>query len=206
MGVPKLKPPSQSQDPKRSSSNTNWLKLLRDIGGSIRQSILDPQQYWDDVSLQKKTRRELFEQYIYILAGIPAVCGFGSKVIFSGGSDLEALAYALIGYLLSVTVVYIACIIAQRTAPIFDGSLTSDEASKLVVFSSLPFFISGIFLLFPFGASLSLLGFYSVYLFHIGIKSLSRIPEAKQMTYLMLNIVAWLLVAMLMVEVLSLGI
>ncbi len=77
----------------------------------------------------------------------------------------------------------------------FDGEISFEKAAKLVVYSLVPFFVFGSALLLPGLSWLSLAGVASVFYFLSGVREMSQIPRMKQLTYGLLNVVVWILVA-----------
>ena len=156
------------------------------------KSILrDPQNCWVAFSRDRRTIKRIFEDTVFMLAAIPAVCGFIGEGIFGRMAVLNALALAVAGYALSIGFLYGAAHAAHRTAWLFNGTMSLDAAAKLIVYSFMPFFLAGIFLIHPQTAFLAVCGVYGLYLFYHGVRALSGVSSSRLLTYYALNVVGW---------------
>ena len=90
----------------------------------------------------------------------------------------------VIGYALSLVMVFVLALIVDALAPTFGGSKSQIQALKLVAYASTAGFVGGIFSLIPSLSILGLLcGLYSIYLIYTGIPVLMRCPPEKAGAY-----------------------
>ena len=167
----------------------------KDILSLITEFVHAPDLAWKRVLASSEQWHSLFEKYVFFLAAIPVISRFFGQVLFAGAPIFNSLMYAIIGYLCSIGFLFAATFIAHRSVSIFDGKLSMDAAAKLVVYSFVPFFVSGVFFLLPPLSILSVVGFYSFYLFYTGIQCVAGIPKQKLMAYFMMNVVSWMVIS-----------
>jgi len=90
----------------------------------------------------------------------------------------------VVGFVLSLVMVYLLALIANALAPTFKGEKNLLNAFKLIAYGATAGMVGGIFNLFP---ALSMLGLiaalYSVYLIYIGIPVLMKSPADKALGY-----------------------
>ena len=120
------------------------------------------------------------------LALVPAVCGFIGAciigVIVPGKGEVHAptfdgLAAAFFGYAVSFAVVLLLGFVIAIAAPLFGGRRIFASAFKLAVYSYVPVWLAGVFLLLPGLRFLMLLGFYGVYVLIAGLPFMTKTPQ-----------------------------
>ena len=178
-----------------SPQNARLYIAPKDIFSLITEFVHAPDLAWKRVLANSEKWPALFERYVFFLAAVPVVSRFFGQVLFAGAPIINSLMFAIIGYLCSLGFLFAATFIAHRSVAIFDGKLSMDDAAKLVVYSFVPFFVSGIFFLLPPLSILTVVGFYSFYLFYTGIQSVAGIPKQKLMAYFMMNVVSWMVIS-----------
>ena len=111
----------------------------------------------------------------------------------------------VVGYLLSLAVVYVLALIVNALAPTFGGSKDFVAALKVIAYGSTAGFVGGIFNLLPSLAWIGLLaGFYSIYLIYLGLPVLMRCPPEKAGAYTAVVIVCAILAMIVLAGVSSL--
>jgi hypothetical protein len=97
---------------------------------------------------------------------------------------VAGIATLILGYALSLVMVYVIAIIADALAPTFQGEKNLFNAFKLIAFSMTPGFLGGIFSLLPAFAALGLLAsLYGVYILYLGAPTLIKVPQDKAAPY-----------------------
>ena len=162
---------------------------------TIREIVTHPETCWMVIRVDTRTLKQIFEQYVFALAAIPALSGLIGYSVFSNIPFVKILEIAIGGYMASIGFMFAAVFLASGTAKMFDGEISQDQSGKLVVFSLMPYFAAGLFLLIPLVAPLALLGSLSFYAFFTGVKSMTRLPAAKRLMYCLINVVTWVVVA-----------
>ena len=182
----------------------DFAKLIERVKGIL----LSPKTEWEKIATETTDVKSLYVGYAMILAAIPAICGFiGSTVI---GVSLPivgtirtgvgaALVQLVLGYVLGLAVIYVVSLIVTALAPTFDGQKDPIQALKLVVYSTTPVWLAGIFSLVPLLGVLGILaGLYGLYLLYIGLTPLMKNPQDKSIGYTALIIVCYIVLAIIM--------
>lgn len=181
----------------------DFAKLIERVKGIV----LSPKTEWEKIAAEPADVKSLFTGYAMILASIPAVCGLiGSTVI---GVSLPivgtlrtpiaaALVQLVLTYVLGLVVIYVVALIVDALAPTFDGQKNSVQALKLVVYSSTPVWLAGVFALVPLLSVLGILAaLYGLYLLYIGLAPLMKNPQDKSIGYTALIIVCYIVLAII---------
>jgi hypothetical protein len=108
---------------------------------------------------------------------------------------------ALARYLLSFVAVYLLALIIDALAPSFGARRDFASALKLTVYAATPIWLSGVFLLLPALADLTVLGLYAVYLLWTGIRALIK-PAPERFRAYTLTVVLCAIIGMIAVTVL----
>ena len=166
----------------------NLLQRVRDI-------LLRPKATWPEIAAEPADAGSLYRDYLLILAAIPAlasVVGLSLVGISSFGNlgvDLRvplgaALVSALIGYVLSLAMVFVVALLVDALAPMFGGSRNRIAALKLVAYASTAAFVGGLFNVQPVLSVLGLLAsLYGIYLLYTGLPVLMQCPPGKAPAY-----------------------
>ena len=182
----------------------DFAKLIERVKGIV----LSPKTEWEKIAAETTDVKSLYVGYAMILAAIPAICGFiGSTVI---GVSLPivgtirtgvgaALVQLVLGYVLGLAVIFAVSLIVNALAPTFDGQKDPVQALKLIVYSSTPVWLAGVFALVPLLSVLGIIaGLYGLYLLYIGLTPLMKNPQDKSIGYTALIIVCYIVLAIIM--------
>jgi hypothetical protein len=152
--------------------------------------LLQPRSEWPAIADERTDAAALYLRYVVILAALPAVANFvGTALIgslvsgrLSAGVALQA---AVMGYVLSLAMVFVLGIAADALAPYFGGKADLQQALKLVAYALTASWVAGVLTFLPVVAWLIALlaGLYSLYLFHLGAPLLMRVPEREAISY-----------------------
>jgi hypothetical protein len=182
-----------------------------DIVDRAKKILLDPKGTWPAIDAEAATVQSIYVPYVVVLAAVPAIAGFiGFSLVGMGGPGMHmripvgaGLAQMVIGYALSLAMVYVVALIVDALAPTFGGQKNRIAALKLVAYGATAGFLGGIFNALP---SLAVLGMvaalYSIYLFYTGLPVLMRCPADKALAYTAVVVVC-AIVAGLVVGLLS---
>ncbi|WP_457390013.1 YIP1 family protein [Roseateles sp. P5_E1] len=184
----------------------------------IQDILLKPKDTWPQIAQETATVQSLYKEWLLILAAIPAVAGFiGMSVIGMGGFGISfrvpfvsGLVHMVVGYVLSLGMVYLLSLLVNALAPTFGGTPDPLTALKLVAYGCTAGFVGGVFQLLPSLSVLGLLcGLYSIYLIYLGLPVLMRNPPEKSAGYtavvVVAGIVAGLVVGAVSSAVLGMG-
>ena len=158
----------------------------------VQDILLKPKETWPAIAAESGDVKSIYTSYLVYLAAIPAVAGFIGMSIF-GMSFLGAtirtpifsgLASMIVGFVLSLVMVYVLALIANALAPTFGGEKNMLNAVKLIAYGATAGFVGGVFSLLPMLSMLGILaGLYSIYLIYTGIPVLMKAPEGKALGY-----------------------
>lgn len=158
----------------------------------VQDILLRPKPTWPAIEQEQADVASIYKGYLVYLAAIPAVAGFiGMTLIGVGGFGMHmrmpfvwGLTNMVVGYALSLAMVYVLALITDALAPTFNGTKSTINAFKLVAYGMTAAFVGGIFSLIP---SLGMLGvlaaLYSIYLLYTGIPVLMKCPPEKAGAY-----------------------
>jgi hypothetical protein len=164
-----------------------------------RDILMHPAAEWPIIDREPATVGSVFVPYALILAAIGPIAGliggqlFGiSFGMFSWSPPLgTALVSALIGYGLSLAMVFVIALIIDALAPSFGGTKNQVQATKLAVYSWTAAWVAGIISLIPALGLIALIGLiYSLYLLYLGLPILMRVPAEKHAGYAVVVILA----------------
>ena len=179
----------------------------------VKGIVLSPKTEWEKIAAEPTDVKSLFTGYAMILAAIPAVCGLiGSTLI---GMSLPivgtirtpiaaALVQVVLAYVLGLVIIYVVALIVDALAPTFDGQKNAMQALKLVVYSSTPVWLAGVFALIPVLSMLGVLAaLYGLYLLYIGLAPMMKNPQDKSIGYTALIIVCYIVLAIIVGAVIA---
>ena len=158
----------------------------------VQAILLKPKETWPVIEAEAGDVPSIYKNYLIYLAAIPAVAGFIGMSLFGVGAFgvsfrvpiLAGLVNMVVGFVLSLAMVYVLALIADALAPTFKGQKNLLNAFKLVAYGATAAMVGGIFNLLP---ALSMLGvlaaLYSIYLLYTGIPVMMKAPEDKALGY-----------------------
>ena len=104
----------------------------------VQDILLKPKETWPAIAAESGDVKSIYTSYLVYLAAIPAVAGFIGMSVF-GMSFLGAtirtpimsgLASMIVGFVLSLVMVYVLALIANALAPTFGGEKNMLNAVK----------------------------------------------------------------------------
>ena len=179
----------------------------------VQSILLRPKQTWPVIAAEPADVASIYSRYVAILAAIPAICAFiGYTLVGAGAFGVTyrlpiatGLVQMVVGYLLSLAIVYVLALIVNALAPTFGGTKDMVAALKVVAYGSTAGFVGGVFSLLPMLAWLGLLAsFYSIYLIYTGLPVLMRCPPEKAGAYTAVVVVCTILAMIVLGAVSSL--
>jgi hypothetical protein len=147
--------------------------------------LTDPSAEWGRIGNEPDDSFALLIGTVAPLALVPALCGFIGAcvigVVVSGKGELHApildgFAAALFGYAMSFAAVLLLGLVIMLAVPLFAGRRNFARALKLAVYSAIPVWLAGVFLLLPGLRFLMLLGCYGVYVLIAGLPPMTKTP------------------------------
>jgi hypothetical protein len=172
----------------------------------VQAILLKPKDTWPVIAGEGGDVASIYKNYLVYLAAIPAVATFiGLSIVGAGAFGISfrvpivtGLVNMVVGFVLSLAMVYVLSLIANALAPTFKGEKNALNAFKLVAYGSTAGLVGGVFNLLP---ALSMLGvlaaLYSIYLLYTGIPVLMKAPEDKALGYTAVLIVCGIVAAVI---------
>ena len=193
----------------REQRNMDFAKIIERVKGII----LSPKSEWEKIAAEPADVVSLFTGYAMILAAIPAICGLLGSTLIGTSIPLignvrspigSALAHMVLGYVFGLAVIYAVSLVVNALAPTFGGQKDPIAALKVIVYSSTPVWLAGVFALVPLLGVLSILaGLYGLYLLYLGLSPLMKNPQDKSIGYTALTVVCYIVLAMIVGVILA---
>lgn len=159
----------------------------------VQAILLKPKPTWPVLAAESTDVATLYSRYIVILAAIPALAAFiGMTLVGIGGFGVTirvgivaALVNLIVGYLMTLVMVFVLALIVDALAPTFGGTRNRIAALKVVAYSMTAVWVAGILGLLPaLGWLGGLLGLvYTIYLLYTGLPVLMRSSVEKAGAY-----------------------
>jgi hypothetical protein len=160
----------------------------------VKAILLDPDAEWPIIADEPTTVADLYKSYVLILAAIPAVFGFvkgsliGIEVPMIGTIWVgigAGIAGMIVSYGLSIAQVYVMAWTVDALAPTFAAQPNPLQALKLSAYAFTAAWVAGLGQIVPWvGALIALAGgFYSIYLFYLGLPVLTKCPSDQAVSY-----------------------
>jgi hypothetical protein len=178
----------------------------------IKDILLKPKDTWPAIDAEPADTAGLYKNYIALIALVPALATFVGLSLVGIGSFgygfrvpiVTGLVNMVVGYALSLGMVFVLALIVDALAPTFGGSKSQINALKLVGYGATAGFLGGIFNLVP---ALSILGLlaalYTIYLIYTGLPVLMKCPADKAVPYTAVVIVCGIVAGVLIGAVTS---
>lgn len=175
--------------------------------------LLKPGETWQTVDGEGGSIPSIYLGYLVFLAAIPAVAGFiGYSLVGMGAFGfsvrvpiVQGLVGMVVGYAMSLTMVFVMALVANALAPRFGGQAQLLKAFQLIAYGATAGWLGGVFSALPSLAMLGVLAaLYSVYLIYRGVPVLMRVPQARAVGYTAALIVCGVVAALVVGLVTSL--
>jgi hypothetical protein len=165
----------------------------------VKAILTTPKTEWPIIAAEPATVADLYKNYIIWLAAIPAVCqfikgsfiGYGAFGIHYRTPIGAGLTGMIVGYALSLALVYVVALIVDALAPTFSGQKSQVQALKAVAYSWTASWVGGIGALIPWLGFLIILValVYGIYLLYLGLPPTMKSPAEKAGGYTAVTIV-----------------
>ncbi len=162
------------------------------IINTSKQLLLNPKTFWISRKENLESQTNLLVGFLLPLIGTIALAVFLGEFFRSShfyvGFALMKSARWIILFLLQF---FIAVYLSNELVKTFGGEKNIAIVQNIVAYSFTPFLLVSIITgIFPFLYVIEILGFYSFYIFWLGVKELLVFPENRQSSYTIITIVA----------------
>jgi hypothetical protein len=155
-----------------------------DVIERVRAILQSPRAEWAEIEREPDAPFDLYTRYVATLGAIPAVARFLGETLVGGYTTMRWSFFgALFVYAAMFAAVYLVASVINVLAPRFEAPKNFSHALKLSVYSYIPAWLAGIFLLVPGLSFLMLLGVYGVYLLWTGLPRLMQVRDEHAPAY-----------------------
>lgn len=167
-----------------------------DLKARATNILTRPAQEWPVIAAEPSSPADIMTNYAAPLAAIPAACTFLGVTMVGIPTPLlgsvrfgigRSLSNAIVSWVLGLAGVYLAAVVIDRLAAMFQSKSDTIQALKLVMYSATPVWLAGVFNLVPGTlAPLGILaGLYAIYLFYLGVPVLMHTPPDRVIPYML---------------------
>jgi len=185
--------------------------------------IARPKDEWAVIDGETTSTQQLFTGYVIFLAAIPAVMGLISSLFLSamlapmmgslgglsglrlGLSPVIGVFSAVIGFVLSLAMVFVLALIIDGLASSFGVEKNRPQAMKVAAYAPTAIWVASLATIVPILGALVVLAaaIYTIFVFHWGLKALMKPPEDKAVGYTAVVLIVGCVVAFVINFVLS---
>jgi hypothetical protein len=165
----------------------------------VKAILTTPKTEWPVIAAEPATVADLYKNYIIWLAAIPAICqfikgsfiGYGMLGISYRAPIGAGIAGMIVGYALTLALVFVVAIIVDALAPTFGGQKSQVQALKAVAYAWTASWVAGIGALIPWLGWLIMLAalVYGIYLLSLGLPATMKSPPEKAAGYTAVTII-----------------
>ncbi len=165
----------------------------------VRIILLQPKEAWQKIKSEETTTAEIVRDYLMYLAAVPPIAYFLGQVLLAQPrlGFFSGILTSAVLYILIFVAITLAATIVNALASEFEATVDEAKAFKLVAYSCTAPLLSGAFFIFPELSSLALLGFYGIYILHLGIQEMTDCPQDKVLSYTVASVITIVVLATL---------
>ena len=169
-----------------------------------KNTLLSPRSELQVIDAEPATVNSLYVGYIAPLVAIAVICrAIGMALV---GTSMLGVHYrmpittaiigAVVGFVVSLVMVYVGAFIVDALAPTFSGTKNMVQALKVVAFCATPVWVAGILNVVPaVGGPITLLALlYSLFLLYLALPVLMKSPVDKAPGYTVVVIIAGVII------------
>jgi Yip1 domain len=158
----------------------------------VKNILLAPKTEWPRIDAETTAIADIYKSHVVPLAAIGPVAALIGGQMFGHGAFgivyrptlIGGVVTAVVGYALTLVMVYVVALVIEALAPQFGGTKNRLAAFKVAAYGATASWVAGIFGLIPMLGLIGLLGaLYSLYLVYLGLPVLMKAPEDKAVGY-----------------------
>jgi hypothetical protein len=168
--------------------------------------VTQPRPEWQRIDAEPASTAGLFSSYAVILALLPLVGTVLAGFLFGGPLGFTFfLLSAIIGYVVSLGVLFLMIIITNAVAPNFGGVRNEAAAAKLLIFSATPMWLAGLLNFIPgINFLVLLVGFaLAAYLLYVGSTIVMKVPADRAGGFTGVVIAIWVVISFVLMAILT---
>ena len=172
----------------------------------VKGIVLTPKAEWPRIDAEPSTIADIYKSHVIPLAAIGPVATLIGGQVFGHGAFgityrptiMSAVVTAVVGYVLTLVMIYVFSLVIDALAPQFGGTKNKLSAFKVAAYGATAGWVAGIFGLFPALGMIGLLGgLYSLYLIYLGLPVLMKAPEEKAVGYTAVVVLGMIIAALI---------
>ncbi|HVH09281.1 MAG TPA: Yip1 family protein [Gemmatimonadales bacterium] len=203
-----MKPAPAAAKPRPPRKLPAWLARAQRL-------FLQPTQEWSTIAPEFTTAGAIYGRFLVPMAAIgPIAATLGGVVFGERGSLLTfgvvpvslsaAVQTGVLEYVLNLVGVYVLAIAIDTIGGSLGGSRNRVQALKVAAYGSTPYWLAGVFALFPRIEPLAMLvGLWSFRLFAAGLGPVMKAPRDKSAAYILLTCIAATLLVLVITAVIT---
>ena len=168
------------------------LESTKDIVSRIKPFLMDPRGTWPRIKEENESALQFYQNFLVSLVAIKPVCvfvGYGIVDRRYGVSFFGAFAFMIVYFLVALAMPYIGALVCQKVAPMCEGEISSEDGLRLIGYSSVPMYLSGLLSLIPAFEFLgSVIALYGAYLFYLGVPVMAKVPKQNIIKFILISI------------------
>jgi hypothetical protein len=177
---------------------------MKELWQRAKEVVFKPKETWLVIKGEATTIQELFINYAAPLALIPAVASLialaliGLRLpsgLYARAPFSEALVGSVLSYVFNLVGLMIGAWVINFLAPYFNAKSNLRAAVKVVLYSTTPIWLLGIFSILPGVAMLQIFGLYGLYLLYQGLLLVLETPPEKALWFTVVAVVAALFIS-----------
>lgn len=159
----------------------------------VKGILLTPRTEWPVIAAEQTTVADLYKGYIVWLAAIGPIFSFLALARFAAGLALTQL---VLGYALTLGMMYVMALITDALAPTFGGTRDRVQGLKTIAYASTVTCVAGVAAIVPIlGTLIGIAALvYAVYLLYLGLPHTMKCPPDRAGGYTAVIVIILLVV------------
>jgi hypothetical protein len=176
-----------------------------DLQTRAKNILTQPAAEWPTIAAEPSDVASVLRDYAAPLSAVPAICRWlgmsivGVSVPFMGTyrvGVIRGFANAVVSWVLGLVGAWLAALVIEKLAPIFQSRGDTAQALKLVVFASTPVWIAGVLNIIPaLGVLVILAALWAIYLCYLGVPIVMHTPPDKVVPYMVVSALVMIVVS-----------
>lgn len=186
------------------ASRTDQVTVAVDAVKKALAVCKDPKGIWRTLKNEEWTVESLYRNFLIPLVLIGGACTLIGTALSE--SIVGAVLGTLIGIAAFLAIPFVAAIVVEKCAAVFEGNVSLDDSLKFVAFTYSPVFLAQFLGFIPLGIIVALISFvaslYSIYLFWEGVVPMTGVPQSKKAPFVVM-VVAILVVISIVLAIIQ---
>ncbi len=163
---------------------------LKKFSARLQEVISDPLGTWAKVKAEPSEVKQLYLQYLIVMAIVPGLCTFIGLALFGPMPFGAGIKMFLWHVVMTLGGAYLFAMLISAITPTFGGAASVGDALKLLVYSQMPAAAATVLTIIPISFLLLIIwlvvllaAFYGLYIFWLGIPIILNVPEERKVAF-----------------------